>query len=381
MAKYTLNLSEVCEQVTGMSFNDMPGMAFDRIDTIANAAIPKLFSARYTLLDGGNDRIDLLRMIIEHYWEYEVCAYTPSDFILRLNRKLNEIAPYYNKRYESTKLDFPVFDDVDYQTDGNDKIDDNTVDHATGNTINSGTDTTTANKTGTDRSNNTEGGTTSTATDVTEEDKGHDVVHDDFGEGYHATANLDPMKTNWDYNNETPQGSISGIKDTDYLSSYAKHTSEQANTTAGFAPSGKHVGFSSSEGDGYTANKVDIVAQSYSGNNGSHGATSQANSSKDHTAGTSVIDNDTTITHGKTDDYTITYGNQVKTDLKHGHVIDTTDDATKKYGHVGEDHKHVQGKANSGRSYSEMLNLYRSTMINIYNEIIEELHELFFLIY
>ena len=50
MAKYTLNLSEVCEQITGMSFNETPGMAFDRIDTIANAAIPQLFSNRYTLI-------------------------------------------------------------------------------------------------------------------------------------------------------------------------------------------------------------------------------------------------------------------------------------------------------------------------------------------
>lgn len=381
MAKYTLNLSEVCEQITGLSFNETPGMAFDRIDTIANAAIPMLFSNRYSLLDNGDDRTDLLRMIIEHYWEYEICAYTPSDFILRLNRKLNEIAPYYNQRYESTKLEFPIFEDVDYKTDGNDKIDDLTTDHATGNTTNSGTDTTTTNKTGTDTSKNSESGSTGTTSNTNETDKGHDIVHDDFGEGYHATANLDPMKTNWDYNNETPQGSISGIKDTDYLSSYAKHTSEQANATAAFGPSSKHVGFSSGEGEGYTANQIDIKAQSYTGNNGSHGATSQANSAKDHTAGTTVTDNNTTVNHGKVDDYTITYGNQVKTDLKHGHIIDTTDDATKNYGHVGEDHTHVTGKANSGRSYSEMLNLYRSTIINIYKEIIDELHELFFLIY
>ncbi len=38
MARYTINLSEVCEELTGVKFNDLTGNAFDRIDTIANAA-------------------------------------------------------------------------------------------------------------------------------------------------------------------------------------------------------------------------------------------------------------------------------------------------------------------------------------------------------
>ena len=59
MAKYTLNLSEVCEQVSGLKFNDLTGMAFDRIDDIANASIPHIFSTRYKLLDDGDDRVDL----------------------------------------------------------------------------------------------------------------------------------------------------------------------------------------------------------------------------------------------------------------------------------------------------------------------------------
>ena len=100
MAKYTLNLSEICEQVSGLKFEDLDGLPFDRIDDICNAAIPNIFSTRYDLLDNGEDLNELQRKILEHYWEYEVCTYTPSDFILRLNRKLNEIAPLYNQRYE-----------------------------------------------------------------------------------------------------------------------------------------------------------------------------------------------------------------------------------------------------------------------------------------
>ena len=149
MARYTINLSEVCEELTGVKFNELTGNAFDRIDTIANAAAPLLFSDRIELLDNGDDRNDLERMILEHYWEYEVCTYTPSDFVLRLNRKLNEIAPYYNKRYESTKLEFPVFDDVKYDETGEDSAINNTKDNTTGRTVNSGTDTTTDQESGT----------------------------------------------------------------------------------------------------------------------------------------------------------------------------------------------------------------------------------------
>lgn len=114
MARYTLNLSEVCETMTGQHFDNLTGNAFDRIDTISEAALPLLFSDRYDLLDNDTDRETLEKMILEHYWEYEVCTYTPSDFILRLNRKLREIAPLYNQRYASAKMEYPVFDDVNY---------------------------------------------------------------------------------------------------------------------------------------------------------------------------------------------------------------------------------------------------------------------------
>ena len=351
MARYTLNLSEVCEQLSGLNFNELEGNAFDRIDTIANAAIPNIFSNRIELLDDSDDRLDLERMILEHYWEYEICTYTPSDFILRLNRKLNEIAPYYNKRYESTKLEFPIFEDVNYDETGEDSATNNTTDDTVGRTTNSGTDTTTDQESGTTQLVNTHNDTTTYGGTVSEETD-NDVVD----------ADINARKTDWDYKNDTPQNSISGITEQDYLTNYSKHTSELGQRAVTHTP----------------GSRTDMNGQSYN-----HAETyNDANGGK-------IESNQThhALKNGGNDQYngghtdTTTHGKGNLETLLHGHVIDTTGNKTSDFTHDGDYSKHVEGKSNSGRSYSEMLNLYRSTMINIYQEIIDELKELFFIIY
>lgn len=428
MARYTLNLSEICEQVSGLKFNDMEGMAFDRIDTIANAAIPNLFSTRYNLLDDGDDLNDLQRMILEHYWEYEVCAYTPSDFILRLNRKLNEIAPLYNQRYESTKLEFPVFEDIDYSEDGTDSHENHGTTEGTGNTKHSDQDVMTSAHTGTidvekqesgttktDTTldgeqkhggtvgvQNTEGGTTKVVTDHTETDLGHDVTTAQRHQDNTDNESMETRKTDWDYKNDTPQSSISGITEQDYLSSYSKHTSENE---------AQHLGLSSSmsgsyfDGSTYSMNASDsgMPAADKFDSTKNYGINDQ----KTHSAGSTDVDDTSTTTHGRTNQQTTTYNDKVETDnttnqtvthgkgdeqtttygdtttntTEYGHNIATENESKNDLTHEGEYHKEAKGKYNSGKSYAQMLMEYREAMINIYDEIIKELRELFFIIY
>ena len=387
MARYTLNLSEVCEQMSGLNFNDLDGNAFDRIDTIANAAIPNIFSNRIELLDDGADKLDLERMILEHYWEYEICTYTPSDFILRLNRKLNEIAPYYNKRYESTKLEFPVFDDVKYDETGEDSATNNTKDNTTDRTVNSGTDTTTDQESGTtgvvnagsDVTTDQESGTTkltNSHNDTTNTSGTMSGESDDDS----STGNIVPMKTDWDYQNDTPQNSISGITEGDYLTKYSKHTTSMGNSNINNNPGSAtdmngntydhDTSISGTNGGAITKNQTHTASKTNGNetNNGGHIDTTE------HGKG-----NKSTLQHGHTS--TTSHGRGNLNTLLHGHQIDNTGNKTSDFKHDGDYSKHVEGKLNSGRSYSEMLNLYRSTMINIYQEIIDELKELFFIIY
>jgi len=428
MAKYTLNLSEVCEQVSGLRFNDLTGMAFDRIDDIANAAIPQLFSTRYKLLDDGDDRIDLERMILEHYWEYEVCTYTPSDFILRLNRRLNEIAPLYNQRYDSLKLDYPIFDDVKYHEDGTDEHEDHGVTSAEGNTKHSDKDVVTNAHTGTigvqtqesgtttvvdvlDGEQNHSGtvgvdtqedGTTTVTLDRTEEDKGHNTTVAGKAMGNTGKETSDNKTTDWDYKNDTPQGSISGISEEDYLTGYSKHTTEKDQTKFNYVGTLSGTFF---DGTTYNMNIDDTKM-----NRADHlESTIDAHMTDQNTktSGTTEIDDTTTTLHGKGEETTTTYGDKVETDntdtnttthgkgvqetttfnntdtatTAYGHNIATEDSGTDDRTHEGEYHKEVEGKANSGKSYMQMLQEYRDVMINIYQEIIEELKDLFFIIY
>lgn len=317
MARYTMNLSEVCEVMTGLNFNDMTeANPFDRIDTIADAAAPILVSDRYDLLDNGDDKNSFLRMLIEHYWEYEVCALTPSDFILRLNRKLNEIAPLFNQRYESMKMEFPVFQDVNTWTDGQVDRTGKRTDNTTGNTTNSGTDTTGYGK------------------------KESGSLDSQFGNGRRI-----PKDTRWDYNNDTPQNSISGIRDEDYLTNYSKHTDEVENKpVVANGTSGTTIA-----GDAYNIGGVNF--QSTDGGD-----------------------------FGRTETYTGSKQSGQDT-FEHGHKIDTTGSLTSDTTSQDVSGSHTYGKNNSGKTYAQMMEEYRHAMINVFKEMIDELHELFFIIY
>ena len=114
MARYTLNVSEICGTITNQDVNEIQGNAFDYIDDIIEEAIPFIFSQRLNIYDNAEDRQELYRKILEHYWEYEICTYTPAEFIRRLNRKLREIMPYYNQLYATEKVKFDPLIDIDY---------------------------------------------------------------------------------------------------------------------------------------------------------------------------------------------------------------------------------------------------------------------------
>lgn len=63
---------------------------------------------------------DLLNgKIIEHFWFREIGLETPALFKRFLNRKLNEVMPYYNQLYKSCLLDFDPLVNSNIVTTGN----------------------------------------------------------------------------------------------------------------------------------------------------------------------------------------------------------------------------------------------------------------------
>ena len=66
----------------------------------------------YPIFD-NNYRDELNRKIINHYFYREIAFETPGLFKRFLNRKMDEIMPYYNQLYESTLLKFEPLVNLD----------------------------------------------------------------------------------------------------------------------------------------------------------------------------------------------------------------------------------------------------------------------------
>lgn len=101
MSKYTTEVRFICETVSGL----YESKGYDNINSIIEKAIPKIFSFAFPIFD-ENYRTVLETKILKHFYTREICEETVGLWKLRLETKLNEIMPYYNKLYNSELLEF-----------------------------------------------------------------------------------------------------------------------------------------------------------------------------------------------------------------------------------------------------------------------------------
>lgn len=120
MSKYTTQLRYICESKAGLTASS------DDYAAVIDASYDKIIHPDVALYDPAYAPI-LYKKIIKHYYFDEIAHETAARFIMRLNLKLEEILPYYNKLYESALLDFNPLYDVDYTRSGI-KSDDGTND-------------------------------------------------------------------------------------------------------------------------------------------------------------------------------------------------------------------------------------------------------------
>lgn len=269
MSKYTTELRYLIENHFDLGLQDYP-----------------IFAESY--------REHLNSKIIDHYFFREIGFETAELFKVCLNRRMREIMPYFNQRYESEKIKFNPLINVDITTTGNtdftgkQTLDGTVVDSGntkfTGNVVQNGTSNTTQD--------------TASKTDTTENNNNHTKsVHSD-----------------------TPQGLLGA-------------TSIDSETWATDATLGKSIG------------------------NAAGTTTTTGNSETD------------TTTHSTTD----TTNNTTAIDTtKTDNITDTKN--------VTDNVSHTLGKSPS-ETYSEMLNKFRETFINVDMEIIDALSDLFMNIY
>lgn len=205
MSRYTTEVRAICEQVLGHTeLHD--GASVNQIIT---DVAPRIFNFDFPIFDEAY-RLPLERKILKHYYTREIGLETVGLWKLKLDTKLNEIMPYYNKLYESELLTFNPFYDVELTRShnrtakGQEKTIADSETHTT-----SSTDTTSH----TDTSSTLDGKvqTDSTGTGTTE-------LTD-------ATSNNQTVKES-----DTPQGAIEGLETDTYLTR-ASITDGTANLT------------------------------------------------------------------------------------------------------------------------------------------------------
>lgn len=193
MSKYTTEVRYICENYAGLT--DSKG--YNNVEEIISSARTHVFDFDYPIFDATYKPI-LERKILKRYYTREIGEETVGLWKLRLNMRLNEIMPYYNKLYESELLEFNPLYDVDLTT----------THEKTGEGTEEGTTSNTKVGTGTDARQGTE------ATTRNETNNG--------------TLGRTTSDTKWDYYNDTPQGGINGIEpeinQLNYLTNVTKDT-------------------------------------------------------------------------------------------------------------------------------------------------------------
>ena len=221
MSKYTTEVRFICETYAGLT----ESTGYAKVNEIIAKAIPKVFDFDFPIFD-EEYRSVLQTKILKHYYTREIGEETVGLWKLRLNTRLNEIMPYYNKLYKSELLDFnPLYTDNLTRT------------RAT--KLNSKRET----------GNNGEVDTTNNSNS---ESSGNGTTNNNGSDLY----------------SDTPQGSLSGIESGTYLTN-ARKTSDtsttSSNTTNNSSASGKVI---STENGNDNFNSAEDYLESVSGYSG-----------------------------------------------------------------------------------------------------------------
>lgn len=199
MSKYTTEVRFICESLTG--HDDSTG--FDDIDSIIEDAIPLIFSFDFPIFDEKYRNV-LCTKILRHYYTREIGLETYGLWKLKLQTKLNEIMPYYNKLYESELYKYNPLYDVNMTT------------------------TNVGQKTGERTDVNTDNRTNTFSGSRTSENEQTNVASNE------NVRNSDSQDR--DMYSDTPQGNLTGVDTNTYLTNFRKvlgtnNTTDKGNAT------------------------------------------------------------------------------------------------------------------------------------------------------
>lgn len=287
MSKYTTELRYVCESLAGLDASQ----GFNSVDDIIKKSRTKIFNFDYPIFD-IKYRESLECKILRHFYTREICEETFALWQLRLQQRLCEVMPYYNKLYTSELLSFDPFVESDFTSD-------------------TSSNNTQSNKNDSEQTANTTANISDT-TNSTTNSNNHNVSSSD------SSTETSTNNLHWDKYSNTPQGGLTGIDSDTYLTDARKVTDTNSTTAT---------------------------------NNNSSESTDNASS---NTASNSTSQSESLNT------VTNTASSTAQTD-----TMSTT---------------HTHGKTSS-TSYSKLLQEYRNTFLNVDKMLLNNLSDLFILLW
>ena len=105
----TKTVKEICQEATGLTVEQ--GYTWQEI---IHQAVPYVFDFQFPI-HIPEHREGLEALILKKYFFREICCEDVEEWKLRLDAKMNEVMPYFNKLYESMDYLVEIMDDVDYR--------------------------------------------------------------------------------------------------------------------------------------------------------------------------------------------------------------------------------------------------------------------------
>lgn len=208
MSKYTTEVRFICEQASGLS----ESKGYNDTNSIIDLAIPKVFNFDFPIFD-EKYKVVLERKILKHFYTREICEETVGLWKLRLDTRLNEIMPYYNKLYNSELLEFNPLCTVELTRNRKTDLDSKRSENENINDTSSSSKST--------KNNGTVDSTNTTTTT--------------------SNGNVTSNNTSEDLYSDTPQGALSGVESKTYLTN-ARKVTDSGITTSNTSNNSKVIG-------------------------------------------------------------------------------------------------------------------------------------------
>lgn len=366
MSNYTTQVRFICETAKG----ETESRGYNSLDDIIEAGRKFVFDFSYPIFDPAYKSV-LETKILKHFYTREIGEETVGLWKLRLNTRMNEIMPFYNKMYESELLAFNPLYDVDYTRTG-DRSGKQSTEETTQNTTNqtgfiagSANDSRQANENSLNYQNGVkkDSGTESRAITSNTDEASTDVRNTTHDGSDVVTTTKDNINDRWDYYSDTPQGTIGfipgsegepqaqgALEDQTYLTN-VRHihddtTGSEDEQTTDYGHTIGERGNGSRESNSTGSDILTLNTKEATENTGTNEKNAQENTHRQHET----------------------------TDTRSEKTNGLTSGSAK---NLEEYTERVTGKMGGG-SYSKLLLEFRQTFVNIDLLVINELNDLFF---